>query len=116
MYDCTRPWRDQLDEDAIETMIRTHAPDALERLGLERLLTVKRMIDEYLAGNLTRTELITLASHYDGLMVGLTPLGEDPEPHPEEGDPFWDVYTASMRHTIDDDLYEEWFEAMRDKD
>ncbi|QQM67468.1 hypothetical protein [Actinomyces weissii] len=96
-------------------MIRTYAPAALERLGLERLLTVKRMIEEYRAGNLGRDELVTLAAHYDGLTVPRTPLGEDPEPSPPEGSRGWDLYVAGFHQLIDDELYDELLEAMSDK-
>ena len=51
---------------------------------------------------------------YDGLTIKLTPLGEDPEPHPEEGDPVWDFSTARSRHLIDDELYAEWAETQGD--
>ncbi|VEG27149.1 hypothetical protein [Actinomyces howellii] len=112
-YDCTRPWRDQLDEQAIEQMISTYAPRALERLGVERLLTVKRMIDEYRAGNLSRDELVVLAAHYDGLTVAPTPVGEDPEPAPAEGSCGWDVYMAGSHDLIDGELYDELLSSMK---
>lgn len=35
-------------------MARREAPDALERLDLERILTVKRMVDAYGADDLSR--------------------------------------------------------------
>lgn len=111
VYDCTRPWRDQLDEPAIEAMIRTYAPQALERLGLERLLTVKRMIGEYCAGNLERDELVTLVAHYDGLTIRRTPLGADPEPSPPEGARVWDLYVAGFHQLIDDELYVDVLQA-----
>ena len=114
-YDCTRPWREQIDAGEVEAMLHAQAPEALERLGLERLLTVKRMIDEYVAGNVARSELVTMANHYDmGLMTPPTPLGEDPEPAPVEGDAGWDIYTAGMKGRIDDSLYEELITAERE--
>ncbi|WP_196716718.1 hypothetical protein [Actinomyces trachealis] len=107
-YDCTRPWREQIDAGKVEAMLRAQVPEVLERLGLERLLTVKRMIDEYVVGNVARSELVTMASHYDmGLVTPPTPLGEDPEPAPVEGDAGRDIYTAGMRGRIDDGLYDE---------
>ncbi|WP_366181313.1 hypothetical protein ABXS69_04255 [Actinomyces timonensis] len=96
-------------------MLHEQAPEALERLGLERLLTVKRMIDEYVAGNIARSELVTMASHYDmGLVQERAPEGEDPSLPPEEGDQGWDLYTAGLQGRISGEDYDAVLGAMSD--
>ena len=58
-------WMELLDFHAVAEMIRAHAPGLLSRLGLERLCTVRRIAEEYRAGNVTEDQLITLCAHYD---------------------------------------------------
>ena len=53
-------WMELLDFHAVADMIRAHAPGLLSRLGLERLCTVRRIAEEYRAGNVTEDQLITL--------------------------------------------------------
>ena len=58
-------WMELLDFHAVAEMIRAHAPGLLSRLGLERLCTVRRIAEEYRAGNVSEDQLITLCAHYD---------------------------------------------------
>ena len=50
-------WMELLDFHAVAEMIRAHAP--------ERLCTVRRIAEEYRAGNVSEDQLITLCAHYD---------------------------------------------------
>lgn len=68
-------WMELLDFHAVADMIRTHAPGLLSRLGLERLCTVRRIAEEYRAGNVTEDQLITLCAHYD---MGIYTLSDPP--------------------------------------
>ena len=58
-------WMELLDFHAVAEMIRAHAPGLLSRLGLERLCTVRRIAEEYRAGNVSEDQLITWCAHYD---------------------------------------------------
>ncbi len=87
-------WMELIDFHAVADMIRKQAPRVLERLGLERVCTVKRMGDEFLEGNITLEEFARMYAHYD---MGIYTIPEqvtdiDPIVPPEEGDPFHDFY------------------------
>ena len=71
IYDYRRPWQDQIDWDLVKTMLEEQVPEALEKLGFDRLRTVTRMIKEYGEGNLTLDELTRLVINYD---FGLTDI------------------------------------------
>lgn len=68
-------WMELLDFHAVAEMIRAHAPGLLSRLGLERLCTVRRIAEEYRAGNVSEDQLITLCAHYD---MGIYTLSDPP--------------------------------------
>ena len=68
-------WMELLDFHAVADMIRAHAPGLLSRLGLERLCTVRRIAEEYRAGNVTEDQLITLCAQYD---MGIYTLSDPP--------------------------------------
>ena len=71
VYDFRLPWQDQIDWDLVKTMLEEQVPEALEKLGFDRLCTVTRMIKEYSEGNLTLDELTRLAVNY---RFGLTDI------------------------------------------
>ena len=71
VYDFRLPWQDQIDWDLVKAMLEEQVPEALEKLGFERLCTVTRMIKEYSEGNLTLDELTRLAVNY---RFGLTDI------------------------------------------
>ena len=86
VYDYRRPWQDQIDWDLVKAMLEEQVPEALEKLGFERLCTVTRMIKEYSEGNLTLDELTRLAVNYRfGLTDIPTTLVGDVAPGPDEG-------------------------------
>ena len=87
VYDYRRPWQDQIDWDLVKAMLEEQAPEALEKLGFDRLRTVTRMIKEYSEGNLTLDELTRLAVNYRfGLTDIPTTLVGDIAPGPDEGE------------------------------
>ena len=87
LYDYRRPWQDQIDWDLVKAMLEEQVPEALEKLGFERLCTVTRMIKEYGKGNLTLDELTRLVINYDfGLTDIPTTLVGDIAPGPAEGE------------------------------
>ena len=87
LYDYRRPWQDQIDWDLVKTMLEEQVPEALEKLGFDRLCTVTRMIKEYSEGNLTLDELTRLAVNYRfGLTDIPTTLVGDVAPGPAEGE------------------------------
>ena len=87
VYDYRRPWQDQIDWDLVKTMLEEQVPEALEKLGFDRLCTVTRMIKEYSEGNLTLDELTRLAVNYRfGLTDIPTTLVGDVAPGPAEGE------------------------------
>ena len=87
VYDFRRPWQDQIDWDLVKAMLEEQVPEALEKLGFDRLCTVTRMIKEYSEGNLTLDELTRLAVNYRfGLTDIPTTLVGDVAPGPAEGE------------------------------
>ena len=87
VYDYRRPWQDQIDWDLVKAMLEEQVPEALEKLGFDRLCTVTRMIKEYSEGNLTLDELTRLAVNYRfGLTDIPTTLVGDVAPGPAEGE------------------------------
>ena len=87
LYDYRRPWQDQIDWDLVEAMLEEQVPEALEKLGFERLCTVTRMIKEYSEGNLTLEQLTRLVANYKFGLVSIpsTVVG-DVAPGPSEGE------------------------------
>ena len=106
LYDFRRPWQDQIDWDLVKAMLEEQVPEALEKLGFERLCTVTRMIKEYSEGNLTLDELTRLVIHYD---FGLTDIPAtivgDVAPGPAEGE-----VDQELSYAFHDDLlsYEDY--------
>ena len=87
VYDFRRPWQDQIDWDLVKAMLEEQVPEALEKLGFDRLRTVTRMIKEYNEGNLTLDELTLLVIHYDfGLTNIPVTLVGDVGSSPKEGE------------------------------
>ena len=87
LYDYRRPWQDQIDWDLVKAMLEEQVPEALEKLGFERLCTVTRMIKEYSEGNLTLDELTRLVINYDfGLTDIPATLVGDVGSSPKEGE------------------------------
>ena len=87
LYDFRRPWQDQIDWDLVKAMLEEQVPEALEKLGLDRLRTVTRMIKEYSEGNLTLEQLTRLVANYEFGLVSIpsTVVG-DVAPGPSEGE------------------------------
>ena len=87
LYDFRRPWQDQIDWDLVKAMLEEQVPEALEKLGFERLCTVTRMIKEYGEGNLTLEQLTRLVANYKFGLVSIpsTVVG-DVAPGPSEGE------------------------------
>ena len=87
VYDYRRPWQDQIDWDLVKAMLEEQVPEALEKLGFDRLRTVTRMIKEYGEGNLTLDELTRLVINYEfGLTSIPTTLVGDIGSSPKEGE------------------------------
>ena len=87
VYDFRRPWQDQIDWDLVKAMLEEQVPEALEKLGFDRLRTVTRMIKEYSEGNLTLDELTRLAVNYRfGLYTIPSTLVGDLTVGPDEGE------------------------------
>ena len=90
LYDYRRPWQDQIDWDLVKAMLEEQVPEALEKLGFDRLRTVTRMIKEYGEGNLTLDELTRLVINYDfGLTDIPATLVGDVGSSPDEGEVGW---------------------------
>lgn len=87
LYDFRRPWQDQIDWDLVKAMLEEQVPEALEKLGFDRLRTVTRMIKEYSEGNLTLEQLTRLVANYEFGLVSIpsTVVG-DVAPGPSEGE------------------------------
>lgn len=85
VYDITRPLREQLDDTAIEEMIRTHVPELLDAFTLEEVLTPKRVIDLAREGKVNQETLITYCAHYPLLEHPPAPLTNDINIGPDEG-------------------------------
>ena len=106
VYDYRRPWQDQIDWDLVKTMLEEQVPEALEKLGFERLCTVTRMIKEYSEGNLTLDELTRLAVNYRfGLTDIPTTLVGDVAPGPAEGEVSEEIGRGVSRKQL---TYEEY--------
>ena len=106
VYDYRRPWQDQIDWDLVKTMLEEQVPEALEKLGFERLCTVTRMIKEYSEGNLTLDELTRLAVNYRfGLTDIPTTLVGDVAPGPAEGEVSEEIGVGVSRKQL---TYEEY--------
>ena len=87
VYDYRRPWQDQIDWDLVKAMLEEQVPEALEKLGFDRLCTVTRMIKEYSEGNLTLDELTRLVINYNfGLTNIPVTLVGDVGSSPKEGE------------------------------
>ena len=97
VYDYRRPWQDQIDWDLVKAMLEEQVPEALEKLGFDRLRTVTRMIKEYGEGNLTLDELTRLVINYDfGLTDIPATLVGDVAPGPAEGEVGWELRRAFL--------------------
>ena len=106
VYDYRRPWQDQIDWDLVKAMLEDQVPEALEKLGFDRLRTVTRMIKEYGEGNLTLDELTRLAVNYRfGLTDIPTTLVGDVAPGPAEGEVSEEIGRGVSRKQL---TYEEY--------
>ena len=106
VYDYRRPWQDQIDWDLVKAMLEEQVPEALEKLGFERLRTVTRMIKEYGEGNLTLDELTRLIINYKfGLTDIPTTLVGDIAPGPAEGEVSEEIGRGVSRKQL---TYEEY--------
>jgi|GEM_PF-187511 len=106
LYDFRRPWQDQIDWDLVKAMLEEQVPEALEKLGFDRLCTVTRMIKEYSEGNLTLDELTRLAVNYRfGLTDIPTTLVGDVAPGPAEGEVSEEIGRGVSRKQL---TYEEY--------
>ena len=106
VYDFRLPWQDQIDWDLVKAMLEEQVPEALEKLGFERLCTVTRMIKEYSEGNLTLDELTRLAVNYRfGLTDIPTTLVGDVAPGPAEGEVSEEIGRGVSRKQL---TYEEY--------
>ena len=106
LYDFRRPWQDQIDWDLVKAMLEEQVPEALEKLGFDRLCTVTRMIKEYGEGNLTLDELTRLVIHYNfGLTTIPTTLVGDVGSSPAEGQVSQELRRAFSRKQL---TYEEY--------
>ena len=106
VYDYRRPWQDQIDWDLVKAMLEEQVPEALEKLGFDRLCTVTRMIKEYSEGNLTLDELTRLAVNYRfGLTDIPTTLVGDVAPGPAEGEVSEEIGRGVSRKQL---TYEEY--------
>lgn len=114
LYDYRRPWQDQIDWDLVKAMLEEQVPEALEKLGFERLCTVTRMIKEYSEGNLTLDELTLLVINYDfGLIDIPATLVGDVAPGPAEGEVGWELSRAFSRKQLSYDDYDHIYWAQR---
>ena len=114
LYDFRRPWQDQIDWDLVKAMLEEQVPEALEKLGFDRLCTVTRMIKEYGEGNLTLDELTRLVINYD---FGLTDIPAtivgDVAPGPAEGEVGWELRRAFSNKQLSYDDYDHIYWAQR---
>ena len=107
IYDYRRPWQDQIDWDLVKTMLEEQVPEALEKLGFDRLCTVTRMIKEYSEGNLTLDELTRLAVNYrSGLTDIPTTLVGDIGSSPAEGEVDQELSYAFQNDLLSYDDYD----------
>ena len=114
LYDYRRPWQDQIDWDLVKAMLEEQVPEALEKLGFDRLRTVTRMIKEYSEGNLTLDELTRLVIHYDfGLIDIPATIVGDVAPGPAEGEVGWELSRAFSRKQLSYDDYDHIYWAQR---
>ena len=114
LYDFRRPWQDQIDWDLVKAMLEEQVPEALEKLGFERLCTVTRMIKEYSEGNLTLDELTRLVINYDfGLIDIPATIVGDVAPGPAEGEVGWELSRAFSRKQLSYDDYDHIYWAQR---
>ena len=106
VYDFRRPWQDQIDWDLVKAMLEEQVPEALEKLGFDRLRTVTRMIKEYSEGNLTLDELTRLAVNYRfGLYTIPSTLVGDIAVGPDEGEVGEEIGVGVSRKQL---TYEEY--------
>ena len=106
VYDYRRPWQDQIDWDLVKAMLEDQVPEALEKLGFDRLRTVIRMIKEYGEGNLTLDELTRLAVNYRfGLYTIPSTLVGDIAVGPDEGEVSDEIGVGVSRKQL---TYEEY--------
>ena len=116
VYDYRRPWQDQIDWDLVKAMLEDQVPEALEKLGFDRLRTVTRMIKEYGEGNLTLDELTRLVIHYNfGLTTIPTTLVGDVGSSPAEGQVSQELRRAFSRKQLSYDDYDHIYWAQRVK-
>ena len=116
VYDYRRPWQDQIDWDLVKAMLEEQVPEALEKLGFDRLCTVTRMIKEYGEGNLTLDELTRLVIHYNfGLTTIPTTLVGDVGSSPAEGQVSQALRRAFSRKQLSYDDYDHIYWAQRVK-
>ena len=116
VYDFRRPWQDQIDWDLVKAMLEEQVPEALEKLGFDRLRTVTRMIKEYGEGNLTLDELTRLVINYKfGLNDIPATLVGDVAPGPDEGQVSEELRRAFSRKQLSYDDYEHIYWARRAK-
>ena len=114
VYDYRRPWQDQIDWDLVKAMLEEQVPEALEKLGFDRLRTVTRMIKEYGEGNLTLDELTRLVINYDfGLTDIPTTLVGDVGSSPDEGEVGWELRRAFSNKQLSYDDYDHIYWAQR---
>ena len=115
VYDFRRPWQDQIDWYILKTMLEEQVPEALEKLGFDRLRTVTRMIKEYSEGNLTLDELTRLVIHYDfGLTDIPTTLVGDIGSSPAEGEVDQELSYAFQNDLLSYDDYDHIYWAQMD--
>ena len=116
VYDYRRPWQDQIDWDLVKAMLEEQVPEALEKLGFDRLRTVTRMIKEYGEGNLTLDELTRLVIHYNfGLTTIPTTLVGDIGSSPDEGQVSQELRWAFSEKQLSYDDYDHIYWAQRAK-
>ena len=116
IYDFRRPWQDQIDWDLVKAMLEEQVPEALEKLGFDRLRTVTRMIKEYGEGNLTLDELTRLVIHYNfGLTTIPTTLVGDVGSSPDEGQVSEELRWAFSKKQLSYDDYDHIYWAQRAK-
>ena len=114
VYDYRRPWQDQIDWDLVKAMLEEQVPEALEKLGFDRLRTVTRMIKEYGEGNLTLDELTRLVINYDfGLTDIPATLVGDVGSSPDEGEVGWELRRAFSNKQLSYDDYDHIYWAQR---
>ena len=115
LYDFRRPWQDQIDWDLVKAMLEEQVPEALEKLGFERLCTVTRMIKEYSEGNLTLDELTRLVINYDfGLIDIPATIVGDVAPGPAEGEVSSEIDLGVFCKQLSYDDYGHIYWAQRD--